>query len=201
MLQKRPALRQRARKALLLLSFLAFPITMNYLSPYVIIDGASQGIVNGSLAAFGLMFLSALLFGRLFGSGGATGLLLNWRHSSDYHAPDFAGYRVERAPLLVRVVLDLAPALRAGARAPVGVVIRGHGVIADEDVVELRPLALVLLHDVPEEGRGVVDIGRVVCADFASGAFPAFDQVELGIHGQVHIRILQYPQISAWRQD
>jgi polyferredoxin len=59
-------IRQRTRSALLLISFLLFPITMNYLSPYVIIDGASQGIVNGSLIVFGLMFLSALFFGRLW---------------------------------------------------------------------------------------------------------------------------------------
>jgi polyferredoxin len=58
--------RQRTRKALLILSFLLFPIFMNYLSPYVIIDGASQGIVNGSLVVFILLFLSALVFGRLW---------------------------------------------------------------------------------------------------------------------------------------
>ena len=33
---------------------------MNYFSPYVIIDGASQGVINGSFIVFGLMFLSAL---------------------------------------------------------------------------------------------------------------------------------------------
>jgi len=33
-------------------------------------------------------------------SGGAIGLVLTWNHSPDYHAPDFAGYFVERAPLL-----------------------------------------------------------------------------------------------------
>ena len=58
--------RQRTRKALLILSFLLFPIIMNYLSPYVIIDGASQGIVNGSLVMFVLLFLSSLLLGRLW---------------------------------------------------------------------------------------------------------------------------------------
>jgi ferredoxin len=52
-------LRQRARKALVILAFLSFPITMNYLSPYVIIDGAMNGIVNGSLVMFGLMFVSS----------------------------------------------------------------------------------------------------------------------------------------------
>jgi ferredoxin-type protein NapH len=61
-----PVLRQRVRKALLIISFLLFPITMNYLSPYVIIDGASQGIINGSFISFGLMFAGALFLGRLW---------------------------------------------------------------------------------------------------------------------------------------
>jgi len=57
-------LRQRIRKALVILAFLTFPITMNFLSPYVIIDGAMNGIVNGSLVMFGLMFVSSLFLGR-----------------------------------------------------------------------------------------------------------------------------------------
>lgn len=56
--------RQSVRKTILIVSFLLFPITMNYLSPYVIIDGTSQGVVNGSLVVFGLLFLTALIFGR-----------------------------------------------------------------------------------------------------------------------------------------
>ena len=59
-------MRQRIRKALVILAFLSFPITMNYFSPYVILDGAMNGIVNGSLVMFGLMFLSSLFFGRLW---------------------------------------------------------------------------------------------------------------------------------------
>ena len=39
---------------------------MNYLSPYVIIDGASQGIINGSFVVFVLLFLSSLFLGRLW---------------------------------------------------------------------------------------------------------------------------------------
>ncbi len=39
---------------------------MNFLSPYVIIDGAMNGIVNGSLVMFGLMFVSSLFIGRLW---------------------------------------------------------------------------------------------------------------------------------------
>ena len=58
--------RQRIRKALIFISLLLFPITINYFSPYIIIDAASQGIINGSFVVFGLMLLSALLLGRLW---------------------------------------------------------------------------------------------------------------------------------------
>ncbi|MCP4164740.1 MAG: 4Fe-4S binding protein [Chloroflexi bacterium] len=37
---------------------------MNFLSPYVIIDGAMNGIITGSLIMFGLMFVSSLFLGR-----------------------------------------------------------------------------------------------------------------------------------------
>lgn len=56
--------RQRFRKAIVILAFLSFPVTMNFLSPYVIIDGAMNGIVNGSLLMFSLMFVSSLFLGR-----------------------------------------------------------------------------------------------------------------------------------------
>lgn len=60
------ARRQRMRRALIIISFLFFPITMNYLSPYVIIDAASQGIINGSFIAFAAMFVGSFLLGRLW---------------------------------------------------------------------------------------------------------------------------------------
>jgi ferredoxin-type protein NapH len=58
--------RQRIRKGLLLVSFLLLPITLYYFSPVLIIQGAAEGILNGSAIVFGLMFLSALFFGRLW---------------------------------------------------------------------------------------------------------------------------------------
>jgi len=58
--------RQAIRRTLLLLSFIAFPVTMNYLSPYLIVDSAFQGIVNGSLIAFASMFVGSLILGRLW---------------------------------------------------------------------------------------------------------------------------------------
>jgi len=58
--------RQKIRRTIIILSFLLFPITYYYFSPYLIIDGASQGIITGSFIIFILMFLSALFVGRLF---------------------------------------------------------------------------------------------------------------------------------------
>jgi polyferredoxin len=46
--------------------FLLFPIILNYFSPYVIIDGASQGIANGSLFVFAGLFVTSLFVGRLW---------------------------------------------------------------------------------------------------------------------------------------
>jgi len=58
--------RQKIRKAAILISFLLFPITINYFSPYIIIDGASQGIIAGSFITFSLLFLASLFLGRAF---------------------------------------------------------------------------------------------------------------------------------------
>ncbi len=58
--------RQRVRQALVLLSFLLFPITLNFLSPYLIVAGAAQGIITGSFILFGALFIGSLLFGRLW---------------------------------------------------------------------------------------------------------------------------------------
>mgnify|MGYP005857866265 CR=1 FL=1 len=58
--------RQRIRKALLFISLLLFPLILYYFSPYLIVMGASEGVVNGSFIVFAWMFLSALFFGRLW---------------------------------------------------------------------------------------------------------------------------------------
>lgn len=58
--------RQRVRRALLLLAFIAFPVTMNYFSPYLIIDGGSHGILTGSAIVFVSMFAGSLVFGRMW---------------------------------------------------------------------------------------------------------------------------------------
>jgi polyferredoxin len=63
---RRQGNRQRVRKAVIFAVFLSFPVTMNFLSPYVIIDAAMQGIINGSFIVFGLLLASALVVGRLW---------------------------------------------------------------------------------------------------------------------------------------
>lgn len=61
---KKTPLRQRIRKGIIFAVFLLFPIIINYLSPYLIISGSSEGIINGSFIIFGLLFASSLVVGR-----------------------------------------------------------------------------------------------------------------------------------------
>jgi len=58
--------RQNIRKALLIFSFLLFPITIFYFSPFIIINGAIQGVITGSFIVFSLQFVASLFWGRAF---------------------------------------------------------------------------------------------------------------------------------------
>lgn len=58
--------RQAYRRILLLVSFLLFPITINYFSPYLIVDGGFAGIMTGSAIVFSAMLLGSMVFGRLW---------------------------------------------------------------------------------------------------------------------------------------
>lgn len=58
--------RQKTRKIIILISFLLFPVTIYYLSPYLIIQGGLDGIISGSFIVFSAMFVSSLIFGRAF---------------------------------------------------------------------------------------------------------------------------------------
>jgi ferredoxin-type protein NapH len=51
---------------MIIIALLLFPVVLNYLSPYIIIHGASEGIINGSLIVFAGMFISSLFVGRLW---------------------------------------------------------------------------------------------------------------------------------------
>jgi ferredoxin-type protein NapH len=58
--------RQSTRKAILIFSFLLFPITVYYFSPILIIQGIFQGIITGSFILFTFLFVSSLFLGRAF---------------------------------------------------------------------------------------------------------------------------------------
>ena len=58
------SMRQRIRSGIILVVFLSFPITLNYLSPVVGLAGLAQRVIAGDLLLFGLQFLSALVLGR-----------------------------------------------------------------------------------------------------------------------------------------
>jgi len=57
-------MKRKTRDLLSFISFLVFPVTLNFFSPYVSIDGAMAGVISGSVLVFLLMFLSGLFFGR-----------------------------------------------------------------------------------------------------------------------------------------
>ena len=57
-------MKRKARRITAFISFLLFPITLNFFSPYVSIDGALNGIISGSLIVFLIMFLTGLFLGR-----------------------------------------------------------------------------------------------------------------------------------------
>ncbi|MHB8070362.1 MAG: 4Fe-4S binding protein [Candidatus Cryosericum sp.] len=58
--------RQSVRKALIISSFLLFPVTFYYLSPYLIIMGAGERTASGSAIVFGVMIVASLILGRLY---------------------------------------------------------------------------------------------------------------------------------------
>ena len=52
--------RKNIRKLLLIISLLLFPITIWYMSPYLIIQGAMEGIITGSFVVFTCMLLGSI---------------------------------------------------------------------------------------------------------------------------------------------
>lgn len=58
--------RQNIRKAIIIISFLLFPVTIYYFSPVIAVYGAFQGVVSGSLIVFLLMFIASLFLGRFW---------------------------------------------------------------------------------------------------------------------------------------
>ena len=58
--------RQNVRKLVLIISLLAFPLTLYYFSPALIITASMEGIINGSFIVFATMLVCSVFLGRLF---------------------------------------------------------------------------------------------------------------------------------------
>ncbi len=59
-------MRQKVRKVILLVSMVLFPVSMNFLSPFVILNASFEGVIAGSFLFFILLFVSSLFLGRAF---------------------------------------------------------------------------------------------------------------------------------------
>jgi ferredoxin-type protein NapH len=58
--------RQKIRTGIILFTFFLFPAVFYYLSPYLILEATSKGIVNGSFIVFISLFASSLVLGRAY---------------------------------------------------------------------------------------------------------------------------------------
>ena len=56
--------RQKIRKGIVISTFLLFPVVIFYFSPYLIVIGATEGIIAGSFIMFSLQFILSLFSGR-----------------------------------------------------------------------------------------------------------------------------------------
>ena len=59
-------MRQKVRRIIIYTALFLFPLTLNYLSPYVSIAAGFVGLISGSLAVFLLLFLSGMFLGRVW---------------------------------------------------------------------------------------------------------------------------------------
>ncbi len=57
-------MKYKVRTVITISTLLLFPIIMNFLSPYLPINGAFNGVVAGSLMVFAAMFVTGIFFGR-----------------------------------------------------------------------------------------------------------------------------------------
>lgn len=58
--------RQRIRSFLIIFTFLLFPVVQFYFSPYLMVWGASRGLITASFFTFAFLFIGSLFFGRAF---------------------------------------------------------------------------------------------------------------------------------------
>lgn len=59
-------MRQKIRKGMILCTFFLFPAVFYYLSPYLIVEATSKGIISGSFIIFTLFFISSFILGRAY---------------------------------------------------------------------------------------------------------------------------------------
>lgn len=108
--------RQRVRKALLLFSFLVFPLTLYYFSPVLILQGASEGVLNGSALVFGSMFVASLFVGRLWcGWACPAGALQEFAEPVNAHRTSRMITWIKWAVWIPWVALIVVMAVRAGS--------------------------------------------------------------------------------------
>lgn len=83
-------MRQRIRKGILVFSALMFPLTFFFLSPFVIVLSAVNGILNGSAMVFGLLLLFSIVCSRLFCGwlcpGGAVQDYVSGANNRNWHS-------------------------------------------------------------------------------------------------------------------
>jgi ferredoxin-type protein NapH len=77
--------RQRVRRKILFFSFLLFPITLNYFSPYLMTSGTWERVATASLFVWLGVFATSLFVGRGFCGWGCPfhGLQLFWEKVAD----------------------------------------------------------------------------------------------------------------------
>lgn len=77
--------RQGIRRKLLLFSFLLFPVTMNYFSPYLMTSGTAERVATASLFVWLGVFATSLVLGRSFCAWICPfhGLQLFWEKAAD----------------------------------------------------------------------------------------------------------------------
>lgn len=80
----RPAGGMNIRKTVSIASFVLLPVTLNYFSPYLIIDGLFHGVLAGAFFVWGAFLLSGLIAGRaacayICPYGGLQTALDEWR--------------------------------------------------------------------------------------------------------------------------
>ncbi len=89
--------KRTTQKILAITSLLAFPLTLNFFSPYLSIYGAMNGVITGSIIVFILFFIFGLFFGRFWCSHGCPvaglSILTSWVNNKPVKRKKLRVYR------------------------------------------------------------------------------------------------------------